>query len=198
MLFCAFLTAFLLYIFYQFSISFLLHLNQSCPVYGMSLSEMLTVCLNSSSYASLFVFLIEMAILFSSFGVAQGILYTAINTIHGSAGKLFNENITYVKHIVFFVVILYLYVGSTNIFILQQMSSLGTIVLYFLFLLSFCREGKYVIVSALGFLSILLFLVIHIYNAYYYFGFTGYIMYGVLSVVLFLLYLLKRVNKYEW
>ena len=136
--------------------------------------------------------------MFSSLGVAQGVLYMVVNTMYGGMGKIFCNNIMYVKHFIFSVVILYLYVGSINIFILQQMSSLGTIVLYFLFLLSFSKGGKYKIVSLLGFLSVLIFFIIHIYNAYYYFGFTGYIMYAMIFMILFLLYFLKRVNKYEW
>jgi hypothetical protein len=197
LLFCGFFTALLLYILYQFSVSYLLHMSQGYPIDGMTLLEMLGVCLSSCSYDSLFLFLIQIAILFSSLGVAQGVLYMVINTIYGGVGKIFCNNIIYVKHFVFSVVILYLYIGSINIFILQQMSSLGTIVLYFLFLLSFSKGGKYKIVSVLGFLSILLFFIIHVYNAYYYFGFTGYIMYGILCMILFLLYFLKRVNKYE-
>lgn len=197
LLFFSFFISLILYILYQFSIFYLLSYSSIVVSGNESLWQCLESCFWGFRFSAIFIFLINIAIIMSSFGVSLGIMHATVNNLYCSIPFLFKKNILFVKLTMFAVMILYLYFGRINLFILQQFSSLGTIVLYFLLLISFYRLNKYRLICIIGLMSIILFFSIHVYNAFYYFGFMGYLFYGILLLILLVIYIYRKIFGYE-
>jgi hypothetical protein len=188
----SFLFSLILYVLYQFSISSLAALVNLDILKINSFSDFLTSCLIFMPFAQIFILLFNAAIMVSSFGVTHGILYAVINNLFSSLKDLFYE-IKNTKYFIFFLVPFYGILGLKNIFILQQLSSLGTMVTYLLFILCYKKSiNRNIFLLFFSFLSICIFFIVHFYNAIYYFGFTGYIFYVILIIILMLLYFFQN------
>lgn len=188
----SFFCALILYVLYQFCISYLacFFLVQTQQV--ISFLSFLQQCFGHILFANIFILFINIAIMVSSLGVAHGIMYVTVNNLYSSMTSLF-ITIKKAKYFVFLLVPFYAYIGINNIFILQQFSSLGTIITYGMFVLMYYQiKEKNNILFYVALLSIFVFLFAHIYNAFNYFGFTGYCIYAILLVLLYFNFFFKR------
>ncbi len=183
----SFFCAWILYILYQFCIG---NLSLYFLVDNLSLLPFVVFmekCFGQVMYSWLFILFINIAIMFSSLGVAHGIMYATVNNLFSSLNFIFID-IKYSKYFVFCLVPLYAFLGRSNIFILQQLASLGTIITYGLFVYSYYKmKDKKLLLYFFGLFSILIFLLVHFYNAFCYFGFVGYFVYGFLILLLLFL-----------
>jgi hypothetical protein len=173
----SFLSAWCLYILYQFSIGNLAHFFFVDTVQAISFSSFLQQCFGHVFFANIFILFINIAIMVSSFGVAHGIMYVTVNNLYSSLVHVFG-NLKNTKFFVFALIPLYALAGMRNIFILQQFSSLGTIITYGIFVCVYYKsKDMNKALCFFGVLSILIFICAHLYNAIYYFGFLGYAIY---------------------
>lgn len=193
---CSFVCALLLYLFYQYSISYILTL---CNMHGYEGSFIeLMIYLGRCTVGGVkmpiyFMHYIEFALMMAFCGVSYGLLYANSNNIYAILNKMRSFSFLQARLLLFFCLFLYVLVGSFNILYLQQFSTLATLFLYALFLYQFIEKIGVSCMSILGCLSLSIFILMHIYNAFVYLGFYGYMMYGILSGIVFCLYnYLKR------
>lgn len=191
----SFLGALLLYMLYQFCIgnlaSYFLIDNSRMIPFAVFLEQ----CFSNIAFSWVFILLINFAIMVSSLGVAHGIMYATVNNIYASLMHLFSKRL-YAKYFVFALVPFYALLGMNNIFILQQLSSLGTIVTYGLFVFCYLKmKNKNNGLFILSVLSILILFGVHFYNALYYFGFIGYAIYIFFVLLLLVLYFFTKIER---
>lgn len=196
---CSFLLSLISYLVYQFCVSYLFFSVGNTISLSNHFSLFLKNLTNGIPGSFSFFIICNIAILFSAFGVSQGVLYTVIRNIYAICSRIKNNknsifSLLSIKRIIFFIFPVYLYIGYKNIFILQQLSSLGTIITYLLFVCCYKKipssNRLFFYVSLLSVLSLLIF---HIYNAYYHFGFYGYFFYFTIFGILILFsYVLKK------
>jgi len=180
----SFFCALILYVLYQMCISFLASIFLVDTQQVISFSSFLHQCFGHIFFANIFILFINMAIMVSSLGVAHGIMYVTVNNLYSSMTNLFTT-VKKTKYFVFLLAPFYAYLGVNNIFILQQFSSLGTIITYGMFVLMYYQiKNRNKFLFFIGLLSIFVFLFAHIYNAFNHFGFTGYFIYGILVMLL--------------
>jgi hypothetical protein len=185
LLMTSFISSLILYCVYQFAIGNIATYAAHINVAELStFSDFLAKLFLLVPHASIFIMLFNIAIILSSFGVLHGIMYATVNNIFCGIKDII-KTIKNAKYLVFVLVPIYALFGMRNIFILQQLSSLGTIITYLLFLLCYRKINESnLILFILSLISISIFVLVHLYNAYYYFGFYGYMIYGVIFLVL--------------
>ena len=181
-----------LYLFYQAGVSFLnMFFAQSQSFGSLEIFDLFTVYFGSN-YIFLFLSKIMVFCSFaSSFGVAHGILYASSRNLSYAFESIVLNKKKVVQGGVFFMLLFYGYFFSNKVFLLQQVSSLGTIMTYLLFVCCYLKEE----INSLSLLAIGSFLVLfgmHFYTAFFYLGFYGYILYFFFAILLFLVLKKKR------
>jgi hypothetical protein len=74
---------------------------------SISFISFLDSCFVGGVYSNIFILLINIAIMFSSFGVAHGIIYATVNNLFSSLPCVFKNNINFVKFFVFALIPIY-------------------------------------------------------------------------------------------
>jgi hypothetical protein len=196
----AFFFSLILYVLYQYCLAYIGFFTLNMPGGENNFFIFLKKITNSLFLGNFFFFFSNLAIFFSAFGVSQGVLYAGIRNIVSLWERLSSQKVSIdthiVKKILFFIFLLYLYIGSRNIFILQQLSSLGTIITYFLLVIIYQSiPGSNRLFSFCSLLSVLLLFIFHFYNAWYNFGFYGYFFYLIIFLLLIILFFILK--KYD-
>lgn len=190
LLIIGFLFSWLLYIFYQWGIVYLssvfsgyipLGIFDIFQIFGSSIKD--NVCMYVLNKCMI------LCIFASSFGVAHGIIYASLTNLAYSFQICKKRRL--MQYIVFFLLFSYVYIFYNKVFLLQQLSSLATILTYFLFVYIFYKKNKSIL-SYIGFFSFGCLMITHFYTAYFYLGFYGYILYFLLAVLLMLFFLFNR------
>lgn len=186
LLIVGFVVAWLLYSFYQFGMAYLVLKSDNNNLTGAF--DFLTYCFSKSKMFGYFIRGMGLCVLASSFGVAHGIAYTALQNLSYSF-SVFKLRRSSIQIFIFSLLLCYGIVFFKTIFLLQQLSSLGTILTYVLFVYCYGQEKRNYLLM-LGIFSCMFLLGIHIYTAYFYLGFFGYLLYCCFALVLF--FLLRR------
>ncbi len=173
-----FFAAWILYVLYQFGMGYL---AKSAPVYGVF--DFLLDCFKENKGFNYFLRFMNLCVFASSFGVTHGISYASSNNLF-SALKEFNFSKRSIQVSVFLLLFFYGVIFFNKIFLLQQLSSLGTILTYFIFVYCYFKENVNFL-ALLGLLSCILLLGIHLYTAVFYLGFFGYFLYFFFAFSLF-------------
>jgi amino acid transporter len=176
-----FLVAWILYVLYQFGMGYLVSNSSSVGVFGF-----LRNCFKDNEGFNYLLRFMNLCVFASSFGVAHGITYTASNNLSFSL-KEFKFSKRSLQIFVFLLLFFYGVVFFNKIFLLQQLSSLGTILTYFIFVYCYSRENINFL-AFLGFLSCIILLSMHLYTAIFYLGFFGYFLYFFFAFILFFLF----------
>ncbi len=196
----AFFFSLILYVLYQYCLAYIGFFTLHMPGGDNNFFIFLKKITNSLFLGDFFFLFSNMAIFFSAFGVSQGVLYAGIRNIVSIGERLSSRRISIevnmVKRLLFFIFLIYLYIGYKNIFILQQLSSLGTIITYlFLVLIYQSIPGASMLFSFFSLLSVVLLFLFHFYNAWYNFGFFGYFFYFIIFISLIIFFFILK--KYD-
>lgn len=176
-----FIVAWILYVLYQFGMGYLANNGG-----GHGVFDFLLGCFKENQGFNYLLRFMNLCVFASSFGVAHGITYTASHNLSSSL-KEFKFSKRSLQIFVFLLLFLYGIIFFDKIFLLQQLSSLGTILTYFIFVYCYFRENANFL-AFLGFLSCIILLVMHIYTAVFYLGFEGYFLYLFFAFMLFFLF----------
>lgn len=192
LLLVGFLCAWSLYILYQSGVGLIgtfLGISREMP---FDLFYTLGNYFKASVLSSGFISLMNVCVLASSFGLAHGIIYATINNFFASMG-FYVKKVQYAQYIIFLFIVFYVYFWQSNVFILQQLSSLGTVITYLLFVFAYRADESHNRLLVLSsFFSVFVLLLFHLYTAYSFLGFDAYIIY---SIYVFLFSMLKIGRK---
>jgi hypothetical protein len=179
-----FFVSWMLYVLYQFGVGYIAAHSAVSSFDGVF--GFLSLAFEKSFFFEYLIRAMSVCVFASSFGVAHGVVYAAVKNISsccvGCSKSL-------VQGSVFLLLSVFALFFFDKIFLLQQLSSLGTICTYGIFVYCYIRE-KFDFVSFAACFSCILLLVIHFCTAFFYLGFLGYGFYFVLFFIL--LYLFRK------
>lgn len=176
-----FIVAWILYVLYQFGMAYLANNGG-----GHGVFDFLLGCFKENQGFNYLLSFMNLCVFASSFGVAHGIAYTASHNL-SSSFKEFKFSKRSLQVFIFLLLFFYGIIFFDKIFLLQQLSSLGTILTYFIFVYCYFR-GNANFLAFFGFLSCIILLAMHLYTAVFYLGFFGYFLYFFFAFVLFFLF----------